>query len=281
MHGNHVHPFQDMTGKTGSFTTSTDHDADSFYRVTLTATDADGLTDSKTVVLRPETVNLSIASSPAGAPINYAGYSLVAAPHKAQAAIGFRTSVSTAQRFVANGRTWEFASWSDGGTIAHDVTIPTKDLALVANYRDVGPATPAPVGGFGPSPGPGPSAATDKSGPSIALTGAKARRLAGTVSDPSGVAEVKVGVRTRKHRGGCRWWSAKSGRLARKMTDCTKPRLIKAELKQLAAGTWSWSLALNGKLGKGRYTLAFRATDAKGNVTTTLAAGSRSLRIGK
>ena len=111
VHGNHVHSFQTMTGKTGSFTTSTDHDADSFYRVTLTATDSQGLTDSKTVVLRPETVSLSIASNPAGAPINYAGYSLVAAPHQAQAAIGFRTSVAAGQRFVANGRTWEFASW--------------------------------------------------------------------------------------------------------------------------------------------------------------------------
>ena len=193
VHGDHLHPFQTMTGKTGSFTTSTDHDADSFYRVTLTATDSQGLTDSKTVVLRPETVSLSIASSPAGAPINYAGYSLVAAPHKAQASIGFRTSVSTAQRFVANGRTWEFASWSDGGAIAHDLTIPATDLSLVAKYRDAGPAPLAPVGGFGPSP----AASSDKTGPSIALTGAKARRLAGMVSDPSGVAEVKVGLRAR------------------------------------------------------------------------------------
>ena len=41
------------------------------------------------------------------------------------------------------------------------------------------------------------------------------------------------------------------------------------------------SLVLKGKLRKGRYALAVRASDAKGNVATTLAAGSRSLRIGK
>ena len=94
-----------MTGKTGSFTPTTDHDADSFYRVTLTATDSDGLSTSKTVMIRPETVNLAISSTPAaGAPISYAGFPLVAAPHTAPAAIGFRTSVSAAQRFVANGR---------------------------------------------------------------------------------------------------------------------------------------------------------------------------------
>ena len=56
---------------------------------------------------------------------------------------------------------------------------------------------------------------------------------------------------------------------------------MKTQLKQIAADKWSWSLALNGKLRKGRYTLAFRATDGKGNVTTTLAAGSRALRIGR
>src|SRR6185503_7912691 len=35
VHGDHLHPFQTVTGKTGSFTPSTDHDADSLYRVTL------------------------------------------------------------------------------------------------------------------------------------------------------------------------------------------------------------------------------------------------------
>ena len=49
VHANHVHPFQTATGKTASFTPATDHDADSYYRVTLTATDSDGLSASKTV----------------------------------------------------------------------------------------------------------------------------------------------------------------------------------------------------------------------------------------
>ena len=270
VHGDHLHPFQTVTGKTGSFTPSTDHDADSFYRVTLTATDSDGLTSSKTVVLRPETVNLSIASSPAGAPIDYAGYALVAAPHKAQASIGFRTSVSAAQRFVANGRTWEFSSWSDGGAIAHDLIIPATDLALVARYRDAGPVA-KPVGGFGPGPVP------DKLGPSIELIGAKARRLLGSVSDPSKVAGLRVALRTRKRGNGCRWWSTKTGRLARKPTSCTKTRWIKARLKQTADGKWNWSVALGGRLPIGRYTLALRAKDGAGNVS----ARTQGLRVAK
>jgi hypothetical protein len=74
-------------------------------------------------------------------------------------------------------------SWSDGGAIGHDIVIPAGDLSLVARYRDIGPA-PGPVGGFGPGP--------DKLGPSILFAGVKGRRLAGTVSDPSGVKALRV-----------------------------------------------------------------------------------------
>ncbi len=262
VHGNHIHPFQGVTGKTGSFTPTTDHDADSYYRVMLTATDSDGLSTSKTVVIRPETVNLSIASTPAGAPIDYAGYSLVAAPHRAQAAIGFRTSVSAAQRFVANGRGYEFESWSDGAAIAHDITIPAKDLALVARYRDVGPGPLGPVGGFGPGP--------DKLGPRIVLRRVKARSLTGNVSDASGVQVLKVGLRS---RGGCRWWNAKVGRLASKRTGCKKAQWMKAKLKGAGTGKWTWTVRLGGRLPKGRYKLEFRATDGAGNVSSALSAG--------
>jgi PKD repeat protein len=273
VHGTHVHPFQTLTGKKASFTPTTDHDADSFYRVTLTATDSDGLSAAKTVVIRPASVGLSITSEPSGAPISYAGYSLTA-PHTAQAAIGFHTTVSAAQSFVAGGRTYEFTGWSDGGAIAHDVTIPATDLTLVARYRDTGPVV-QPVGGFGPGPG------ADKAGPRISLRRAGARRLAGKVSDPSGVRSLKVALRARKRRGGCRWWSTKLGRLARKDKNCAKPRWIKATLRPRSGGTFAWSLAFGKRLPKGRYTLAFRAVDGAGNTATALVAGRRSLRIGK
>ncbi len=274
VHGDHVHPFQGLTGKTGSFTPTTDHDADSFYRVTLTATDSDGATASKTVVIHPQTVGLSIASAPAGAPIGYAGYSLFAAPHAARAAIGFHTTVSAAQRFVADGRTYEFAGWSDGGPLAHDVTIPAADLALVARYRDVTPLPRGPVGGFGPEP-------ADTLAPRVTLARFNARRLRGRASDSSGIRSVKLALRARKHRGGCRWWMARAGRLTRKATGCARPRWIKASLKSAGAGagSWRWKADLKGRLRKGRYVLSVRVVDGKGNVAVTLGAGSRRLEI--
>ena len=82
-------------------------------------------------------------------------------------------------------------------------------------------------------------------------------------------------MRGRKRGGRCRWWSAKAGQLSRNRTKCTRPRWMKAKLKQTSAGQWSWTAALNGRLPKGRYTLALQGTDGVGNV----AAENRVLRI--
>ncbi len=271
VHGTHVHPFQTLTGKTGSFTPTTDHDADSFYRITLTATDSDGLSSSKTATISPQTVGLEIASLPAGAPIAYAGYSLVAAPHRARAAIDFRTSVSAAERFVSGGRSYEFQDWSDGKPIAHDLTIPATDLALVARYRDAGPAPLQNVGGFGPG--------ADTAGPRIAFRRVTARRLIGSVADPSGVSALRVAVRSATSKGGCRWWNAKRGGLTRTKSRCARPRWMKARLKPTGTGTWAWTVNLRGRLPKGRFKLVVRAVDGAGNIATTLSSGRSSLRV--
>jgi glucose/arabinose dehydrogenase len=270
VHGNHVHPFQTLTGKTASFVTSTDHDADSYYRIMLTATDSKGFSSSKTVVINPQTVNLTISSVPAGAPVVYAGYPLVAAPHHALTSIGFKTSISAADQFVANGRVWEFANWSDGGAIAHDVTIGGNDTNFVAGYRDAGPAVFVPTGGFGPGP--------DKLAPRISFNGLRGRRLRGSVTEAGTVKSFLVALRSRRH-GSCRWWSAKAGRLSRKTTGCAKPRFMKAVLTPAGAGRWTWSVPLRGKPAKGSYKLVVRATDSAGNIATSLAAGSSSLRV--
>ncbi len=82
VHGDHAHDFITLNGKNASFTPATDHDADSHYRVTLTAIDSKGVSASKTVTIVPQTIDLTIASVPAGAPITYAGYPQVAGPYR-------------------------------------------------------------------------------------------------------------------------------------------------------------------------------------------------------
>jgi PKD repeat protein len=105
VHADHAHDFITVAGKNTSFTPATDHDADSHYRITLTATDSKGRSTAKTVTIVPQTVRLTISSIPAGAPITYAGYPQVAAPFNAAAATGFLTTVGAAERFAARWAT--------------------------------------------------------------------------------------------------------------------------------------------------------------------------------
>jgi glucose/arabinose dehydrogenase/PKD repeat protein len=268
VHVDHAHDFITVNGKNASFTPATDHDADSHYRVTLTAIDSKGVTASKTVTIVPQTIELTIASVPPGAPITYAGYPQMAGPYKTRAATGFLTTVGAAGRFSHNGRDFAFVGWSDGGTISHDVSIPAQNLVLTARYRDTGPA---PFSGTSAGLAPG----GDKLGPVIRLRSRRpARKLAGTVSDPAGVSSLRIAVRR-----GCRWWNAGAARLGR-TAKCAKPRWMKTVLRPSKPGTWVWSLKLGGRLPRGKYTLLVRARDRLGNVSNTLT-GKPRLRVGR
>jgi glucose/arabinose dehydrogenase len=135
-HGGHLHPVTTVSGtKTPSFSALDDHDADSHYEVTVTVTDSSGLTDSETIRLNPETVRLTLASQPTGAPVTYAGVS-GSAPLARRSATGFRTTISAAERFNSGGREWVFDHWSDGGARQHDVTVPAADATVTAHYSD-------------------------------------------------------------------------------------------------------------------------------------------------
>ena len=74
IHIDHEHEADDPVGVgSTSFTAATDHDADSRYEVTLTARDSGGVTGSKTATMLPETIALTLDSSPSGAPLSYTG----------------------------------------------------------------------------------------------------------------------------------------------------------------------------------------------------------------
>ncbi len=150
IHVSHTHPVVDLHGvSTGQFAIRDDHDADSYYQITLTATDSSGLTSSTTIAIRPETTTMTLDSQPAGAPLTYSGRN-VTAPFTAQATIGFRTSISAGDTFQSGGRVWNFDHWSDSGAQLHDITIPASSFTHTAVYRDAGPvADTSLVGAYG------------------------------------------------------------------------------------------------------------------------------------
>ena len=140
-HGSHMHAFATLTGRSASFTTATDHDADSYYEIQLKVTDSGGLTTTKTADVRPETVQLTLESSPGGAPLSYDGQPDATAPITRTAAIGYKPSISAADSFVSGGITRTFGTWSDGGARTHQITIPAVNTTITANYGSSAVAT--------------------------------------------------------------------------------------------------------------------------------------------
>ena len=134
IHNSHTHDLTGLTGSPVSFTAASDHDADAHYRITLIATDSAGRSASRVIDIYPRAVSLTLASSPAGAPVTYAG-TTTAAPVVESSAVDFVSSISAAPTFVSGGTTYEFSGWSDGGARAHDITIPSTDTTLTAMYR--------------------------------------------------------------------------------------------------------------------------------------------------
>ncbi|MDP9227952.1 MAG: PQQ-dependent sugar dehydrogenase [Actinomycetota bacterium] len=121
-HKRHKHTLGSVIGNPAHFTTVTDHDADSFYEIKLTVTDSDGLSvTSPKIAVRPETVELKIASNVRGVPLSYGGRT-INAPKKLTAAVGFNANLSAPARF---GR-FRFAGWSQGGRRVQIFEIPAK-----------------------------------------------------------------------------------------------------------------------------------------------------------
>jgi glucose/arabinose dehydrogenase/PKD repeat protein len=134
IHNTHTHDLTGLTGNQPSFNAASDHDADAHYRITLIATDSAGRSDTKRVYIWPRSVGLTLASTPTGAPLTYAG-GTASAPVAKTAAVDFVSSISAAQTFTSGGTTYEFAGWSDGGARAHNITIPSSDATLTALYQ--------------------------------------------------------------------------------------------------------------------------------------------------
>jgi hypothetical protein len=155
-HASHIHPLSGLSGEATSFAAVRDHDADSHYELTLIATDSDGLTASKSIEIFPQTVPLTLESVPSGAPVSYGGRAFLA-PTTLSTAIGYDTTASAAERFSdADGRRFQFESWSDGGTLVHSLRVPDYRCTLRATYLEdfaaLGTASTSGIEGAGFEP---------------------------------------------------------------------------------------------------------------------------------
>jgi hypothetical protein len=132
--------------------------------------------------------------------------------------------------------------------------------------------TSAPA--LGPPAPPAPPPASDRIAPIVKFDlrrGLDLRRklLRGEVRDRSGVRRVDVAL---GRRGGkrCRWWSRPKKRLGAPRS-CTRPVFARAKVTR-SAGKIRWVVTLGARPPAGRYRVAIRATDGKGNIRRVIRA---------
>lgn len=161
IHDTHTHPEEGpISGVTsGTFTIPTTghglNDTTSFQFV-LTVTDEDGLTDSKAVIISPETVELTFDTVPSGLAVNFDQETNVVTPFTRNSLINFTHTIEAPSPQTLNGSNYEFSSWSDEGSGSHVITVPDQDQTLIATFTENNPTpTPTPTPSPTPTPIPG------------------------------------------------------------------------------------------------------------------------------
>ena len=129
----HTHLIQTFAGVAGGSFSAPDHGYPCWLEVQLTATDATGTQSTTSVRLDPQTVNLTLASSPTGAQLSI-NSTAAAAPTTTTVVIGSTNSIAAPSPQTIGGQTYAFTSWSDGGAASHNVTAPATDTTYTATF---------------------------------------------------------------------------------------------------------------------------------------------------
>ncbi|HXL19407.1 MAG TPA: PKD domain-containing protein, partial [Streptosporangiaceae bacterium] len=131
----HTHLIQTFTGVASGSFTAPDHAYPCWLQVRLTARDSGGLTSTASVRLAPRTVVLTFTTNRADVNLMLAVNSAArAAPFSTTVVVGSNNSVSAPSPQTVSGSTYDFSSWSDGGTQSHTIVAPTTNTTYTANY---------------------------------------------------------------------------------------------------------------------------------------------------
>ncbi|MEU8227438.1 PQQ-dependent sugar dehydrogenase [Kribbella sp. NPDC048915] len=128
----HTHTITSVTAASGSFT-APDHEYPSYLELRLTARDAQGLTDTKSVRLDPKTVTTTFASTPTGLPVTVLDKS-GKSPLKVTTIVGSSVSVATDRVQSIANVAYRFGLWSDGGARNHNLIAPAANTTYTAAF---------------------------------------------------------------------------------------------------------------------------------------------------
>lgn len=193
----HTHSHQSYPGVASGSFTAPDHENPSHLLVTVTVTDSQGLTATKTVQVNPRTVTMGFASSPTGAALTVDSEALFA-PASRDFIVGHAFNVIAPETRQFNGADYVFSSWSDGVTTATRTgyQAPAAAATLTASYTRQN-RLPTVTVGAAPARGPAPLAvtfsatATDPDGDNAGFTYAWALDGDGVFDDGGGATKQK------------------------------------------------------------------------------------------
>lgn len=130
----HTHPLQSFTGVAEGSFDAPDHEYPSYLELRLTATDSEGMADTKSVRLDPKTVALSFKTSPVNLKLAVNG-SVATAPFSRTVIVGSSNTISAISPQSLSQTTYSFRFWSDGRAQTHNITAPATATTYTATYR--------------------------------------------------------------------------------------------------------------------------------------------------
>jgi glucose/arabinose dehydrogenase/PKD repeat protein len=129
----HTHPVGSVDGAPGGSVQAPDHEYLSYLELTLTATDAGGLSASTSLRLDPKTVDLSFLGNPAGMALS-ADDATAATPYTQTFIQGSTVSMTAPPTQKVGGVKYSFDGWSDAGPYARTFAAPAAPTGYTANY---------------------------------------------------------------------------------------------------------------------------------------------------
>jgi glucose/arabinose dehydrogenase/PKD repeat protein len=145
----HSHLVETFSGVASGSFPAPDHEYPAHLELQLNATDSGGLTDRKSALLYPQTVELTVQSSPSGLQLTLNGTS-APAPFTRTVITRSNNSISAPTPQTLAGTAYQFSSWSDGGAQTHNITA-SAPATYTATYTSAAPTNTVPPSISGPS----------------------------------------------------------------------------------------------------------------------------------
>jgi outer membrane biosynthesis protein TonB len=148
-HDDHTHPHLPPASgmMSGSFTPSTvgEPSTNVWFRIHLSVVDSAGLVHEVTRDVLPRISRVTVTTNPAGLAVSVGGAPAQAGPIVFDAVAGMTRSIGTTSPQGMGGQAWSFASWSDGGAMNHDISVPATATTYTANFTASTAPTPTPT----------------------------------------------------------------------------------------------------------------------------------------